>query len=294
MKIGFIGLGAMGSAMASVLVKAGHEVTVWNRSPQAAQPLAELGARVAATPAEAAAGAEAVLSMLANDQAVREALLAGGVLEAMPKGAVHVNHATISMALVGELVRLHEAHGLGYVAAPVFGRPPVAAEGKLTIAVGGRPAAVAKVQALLDALGAKVWPAGDKPENAAIVKIAGNFMIAAAIESMAEATTLTRAYGVSAADFIGLMGSTLFAAPIYQNYGKLIAEERFSPPGFALALGHKDIGLGLAAGEAARVPMPFAGVLRDNLLEAIAAGAGELDLSALAQVAARRARLDER
>jgi 3-hydroxyisobutyrate dehydrogenase-like beta-hydroxyacid dehydrogenase len=293
MKVGFIGLGAMGSAMASNLIAAGHSVTVWNRSEAACAPLASLGAKVASTPDRAAQG-DVLCSMLANDQAVREVFLEHALLDAMDRGMVHVNHATISVALAQELAQAHEERGLAYVAAPVFGRPDMAAAAKLNILAAGAPAAIEKVQPLLQAMGSKVWPMGDAPERANVAKIAGNFMLASAIESMAEATALTRAYGVGAADFLEVMTNTLFAAPAYQGYGRLIAEQRFKPAGFALPLGYKDVGLALAAGDAARVPLPFAGVLRDSLLEALAAGDEELDWSALALVAARRAHLDER
>jgi 3-hydroxyisobutyrate dehydrogenase-like beta-hydroxyacid dehydrogenase len=293
MKVGFIGLGAMGSAMASNLIAAGHAVTVWNRSEAATEPLASLGAKVART-ADRAAQAEVLCSMLANDQAVREVILDSGLLDAMDRGVVHVNHATISVALAQQLADEHEKRGLGYVAAPVFGRPDMAAAATLNIVVAGKASAIDRVRPLLEAMGSRLWPLGEAPERANVAKIAGNFMLAAAIESMAEATALTRAHGLSAADFLEVMTSTLFAAPAYQGYGKLIAEQRFKPAGFALSLGYKDVGLALAAGDAARVPLPFAGVLRDAMLEALAAGDAELDWSALALVAARRAHLDDR
>jgi 3-hydroxyisobutyrate dehydrogenase-like beta-hydroxyacid dehydrogenase len=230
--------------------------------------------------------------MLANDQAVREVFLEGGVLDEMDRGTVHVNHATISVALARELTQEHERRGLGYVAAPVFGRPDMAAAARLNIVVAGHPGTVESVRPLLEALGSRLWPVGDAPERANVVKLAGNFMLASAIESMAEASALTRAHGVSAADFLEIMTSTLFAAPAYQGYGRLIAEERYAPPGFALPLGLKDVNLALAAGEAARVPLPFAGVVRDALIEALAGGGEGLDWAALAQVAARRAHIE--
>jgi len=293
MNIGFIGLGAMGGAMAANLLKAGHAVPVWNRSVAATEPLAGLGAVVAKTPAEAARG-EAVLSMLANDRAVREVILGGGVLDAMAAGTVHVNHATVSVALAKELAQAHAERGVAYVAAPVFGRPDVAAAARLDILVAGPGEAIERVRPLLEAMGSKLWPLGEAPERANVAKIAGSFMLAAAIESMAEASALTRAHGISAADFLAVMTGTLFAAPAYQGYAKLIAERRFKPAGFALPLGYKDVGLALAASDAARVPLPFAGVLRDSLLEALAAGDEDVDWSVLSQVAARRANLDER
>jgi 3-hydroxyisobutyrate dehydrogenase-like beta-hydroxyacid dehydrogenase len=293
MKVGFIGLGAMGSAMASNLVAAGHAVTVWNRSQAATEKLASLGAKVASTPDRAAQG-EVLHSMLSNDQAVREIFIDGGLLDVMAPGTVHVNHATISVALAKQLAEEHAKRGIGYVAAPVFGRPDVAAAGKLNILVAGQASVIEKVKPLLEVMGAKLWPMGDAPERANVVKLAGNFMIVTAIESMAEASVLARAYGVSTADFLELMTSTLFAAPVYQIYGKSMAEQRFTPPGFALPLGLKDVMLAQDAGYAAQVSMPLAGVLRDSLLEAIADGAESMDLSALARVSERRANLDRR
>ncbi len=291
MKVGFIGLGAMGSAMASNLVAAGHAVTVWNRSEAAAEPLLALGAKLARTPDRAVLG-DAVCSMLANDQAVRAVFLDSGLLDAMDPGTVHVNHATISVALAQELTEAHASRGIDYVAAPVFGRPDAAAAAKLNIVAAGKQVAIDKVRPLLDAMGTKVWSMGEEPVRANVVKIAGNFMLASAIETMAEASTLAHAYGVGTADFLEVMTSTLFAAPAYQGYGKLIAERRFSPAGFAMPLGLKDVGLALSAGEGRRVPLPFAGVLRDGFLDALAHGGAELDWSALALVAARRAGLD--
>ncbi|HZX70179.1 MAG TPA: NAD(P)-dependent oxidoreductase [Rhodanobacter sp.] len=293
MKVGFIGLGAMGSAMASNLIAAGHLVTVWNRSSEACAPLASLGAKVASTPDRAAQG-DVLCSMLADDHAVRAVILDSGLLDSMDRGTVHVNHATISVALARELAAAHAERGLGYVAAPVFGRPEAAAAAKLNILVAAKATLVEQVRPLLEAMGSRIWPLGEAPERANVAKIAGNFMLASAIESMAEATALTRAHGVSAADFLEVMTSTLFAAPAYQGYGKLIAGQQFKPAGFPLPLGLKDVSLALAAGEAARVPLPFAGVLRDSLLEALAAGDADLDWSALSMVAARRAHLDER
>ena len=293
MKVGFIGLGAMGSAMASNLIKAGHEVTVWNRSPGPTEPLASLGAKVVKT-ADRAAQGEVLFSMLANDQAVRSVFVEGRLLDGMDQGTVHVNHATISVALAREMAEEHSQRGLDYLAAPVFGRPDVAAAGKLNILVAGKPHVIERVRPLLDVMGSRIWPLGEAPERANVVKIAGNFMIGAAIESMAEASALTRAHGVSAADFLEVMTNSLFATPAYQGYAKLIAESRYTPAGFALPLGYKDIGLALAAADATRVPLPLAGVLRDSLLEALSTGDEDVDWSIMAQVAARRAHLDER
>jgi 3-hydroxyisobutyrate dehydrogenase-like beta-hydroxyacid dehydrogenase len=231
--------------------------------------------------------------MLANDKAVREVILDSGLLDAMDPGTVHVNHATISVELARVLAEEHAKRDLGYVSAPVFGRPDVAAAGKLNILAAGKISAVQKVQPLLEAIGAKIWPLGEEPEHANIVKIAGNFMLVTAVESMAEASALTRAHGVSAGDFLEIMTSTLFASPVYQGYGKSIVEQRFKPAGFTLPLASKDIGLALEAGTSRHVPLPFASLLRDSLLEAVAQGDEDLDLASLSLVAARRANLGD-
>jgi 3-hydroxyisobutyrate dehydrogenase-like beta-hydroxyacid dehydrogenase len=293
MKIGFIGLGAMGKGIAAQLVKAGHEVVVWNRSRGAVDELVAAGA-IAADSATTAAKAGMLHTMLADDGALRAVLYDGGVLDALPRGAAHVNHATISVALAKELAAAHRARGVDYVSAPVFGRPDAAAAGKLHVLVAGDAAAVERVMPQLTAIGHSLWPFGEAPERANVAKIAGNFMIASAIETMAEATTLTRAHGVEARDFLDMITGTLFAAPVYKTYAGLIAERRYSPAGFGLRLGYKDASLTLAAAHDMQVPMPTAGVLRDAFLDALANGDGDLDWSALADVAARRAHLDKR
>lgn len=288
MQIGFLGLGGMGSAIAQRLLDAGHEVHVWNRTSAVVQLLVAKGA-VGAESAAAAATCPVVFSMLADDAALDAVLTDSGALAAMPTGTVHVNMSTVSVDCTRRLVASHAARGVGYVAAPVFGRPDAAAAGKLHVLAAGASDAMARVSPLLEAVGQRVWPFGDDPVRASAVKLAGNFMLAAAIESMAEAGTLAQAHGVTPTDFLALMTETLFAAPAYRTYGALIAERRFEPAGFRLRLGFKDVRLALAAGDAAAVPMPFASVLRENFLDALAHGAGELDWSALSEVSARRA-----
>ena len=237
----------------------------------------------------AAAAQPVVFSMLADDAAVEAVLEQDGALAAMAAGAVHVNMATVSVACTRRLVEAHAARGVGYVAAPVFGRPDAAAAGKLHVLAAGAPDALARVQPLLEAIGQRMWPFGADPARANAVKLAGNFMLAAAIEAMAEASVLAQAHGVAPADFLGLMTQTLFASPAYQSYGALIAAQRYQPAGFRLRLGLKDVRLVQQAADAAAVPMPVAAVLRDNFLDAIAHGAAEKDWSALAEVSARRA-----
>jgi 3-hydroxyisobutyrate dehydrogenase-like beta-hydroxyacid dehydrogenase len=289
MDVGFIGLGRMGKAMAANLLRAGHTLRVWNRSRGAALELEPLGAHVAAQAAEAAAGAEVLMLMLADDAATRAVLIEQGVLERLPRGAVCVNLSTVSVAAAQELSRLAAERGVGYLAAPVFGRPEVAAAAKLNIVVAGDAAAVERVRPVLEAIGERIWPVGAQPERANVVKLAGNFMIASALETMGEAAALARAHGVTARQLLEILTSTLFAAPVYQGYGRLIAEQRYTPAGFSLALGLKDVRLALQAGEAAHVPMPFASVLRDRFLEAVAAGESDHDWSSIAELSARHA-----
>lgn len=286
MDIGFIGLGSMGHAMVANLIKAGHTVRVWNRSPGPAEQAATLGATVVATPAEAFAG-DAVLSMLADDKAVRQVIL-GDALPAATPGLVHVNLSTISVALATELAEAHAQHGVDYVAAPVLGRPDVAAAGKLNIIAGGAPAVVARVQPLFDAIGQRTWPVGEAPRANAI-KLAVNFMLGAAIEATAEATALAAAHGFAAGDFIELISSTVFPGPVYQGYGTRIANNDYEPAGFKAQLALKDLNLAISAAGDVHAPMPLASVVRDHLLEAVAEGSGDSDFAVLGKLARRRA-----
>lgn len=288
MEIGFLGLGAMGAAMAANVLKAGHQLRVWNRSAGPVETLMALGAQAAASPA-GAFNADIVCSMLADDAAVRAVVLESGALQNARPGTVHVNFATISVALAGELAEAHRKAGVGYVAAPVFGRPNVAAAAALQIVAAGDAGAIDRVQPLLDRLGEKTWRVGTMPHHANIVKIAGNFMIAGAVEALGEASALVEAYDVAAPQFIDLMTATIFACPVYKNYGPQIRDRRYEPPGFALKLGLKDVRLALQAGDSAAVPMPLASVARDNLLDAIAHGDGNRDWAAMAEVSRRRA-----
>jgi 3-hydroxyisobutyrate dehydrogenase-like beta-hydroxyacid dehydrogenase len=285
--VGFLGLGAMGRPMAGNLIQAGHRLRVWNRSPRAAEELARKGAEAVAKPREAFG--EVLISMLADDTAVREVVLDSGMLDRAAGGGIHVNMATISVALTEELSEEHHRRGLHYIAAPVFGRPEAAAARQLNIVAAGEGAALDRVQPLLDAMGQRTWRLGAEPKEASAAKLAGNFLIAAAIECMGEAVVMVERYGVRPAAFLEILGNTLFAAPVYRNYGALIADRRYEPAGFRLELGLKDVRLALAAAESARTPMPVASLLRDHLLEAVAQGDGQRDWSALAEVARRHA-----
>ncbi|MFG1424703.1 NAD(P)-dependent oxidoreductase [Roseixanthobacter glucoisosaccharinicivorans] len=287
MKIGFIGLGRMGEAMAANLLKAGHAVSVYNRSPAKADALVAAGAVRAASIAEACQG-EAVLTMLADDKAVEHVVLGdGAVLESLPKGALHISHSTISIALSERLAKAHAQAGQDYVAAPVFGRPEAAAAAKLFVVAAGAPEAVARCAPLFEAMGQRTFVLSEQPEAANVVKLSGNFLIASVIEALGEAMALVGKAGIDKSEYLELLTSTLFGAPVYRTYGALIAEERFSPAGFAAPLGLKDVSLALAAGEALRVPLPLASLLRDRFLSLLAQGGEDLDWSAVGGLALR-------
>ena len=293
MKVGFIGLGQMGSAMATNLIKAGHDVTVYNRSRDKAEALAAEGAKVAATVAEACGG-EAVFTMLAHDDALSAVVHGdGGVLASLGKGAVHISASTISVAMSERLTREHAAAGQHFVAAPVFGRPEAAAAAKLFVAAAGAPDAIQTVTPLFDAIGQRTFVLGEEPKAANLVKLSGNFLIASVIESLGEAMALVEKGGVDRHAYLDLLTSTLFNAPVYKTYGGLIADRKFQPAGFAAPLGQKDIRLALAAGEALNVPLPLASLLRDRFLNLLAHGGEELDWSAIGALAAKDAGLVE-
>jgi 3-hydroxyisobutyrate dehydrogenase-like beta-hydroxyacid dehydrogenase len=290
MDVGFIGLGAMGSGMAAELIKAGHKVRVWNRSRGPAEKLAKAGAVVVERPQDAFQG-DAAITMLADDDAIASVILEGGVLEHARRDLVHIVTATISVGFAQRLEKLHADLGLAYVAAPVMGRPDVAAAGELNILVAGDAAHIRRVQPLLDAMGKTTWPIGSAPHQANVAKLAANFMLASAIEAMAESIALARRHGVDPKKLIEIFTGTLFAAPAYKIYGPAILDGGFKP-GFRLVLGLKDVRLALAAGEQVGAPMPFASVLRDNFVDAIAHGDADKDWSAVSKVASRRAGLE--
>ncbi len=292
MKIGFIGLGQMGSPIARNLMKAGHELTVYNRTRSKAE---SLGARVANTPADAAREAEIVITMLADDDAVKEVVFgADGLANTLRPGSIHVSMSTISVALSQQLAAEHAEHKQGYVAAPVFGRPQAAEEAKLFVVVAGKPEAVKKCEPLFAVVGQRTFVMGDEAPKANVVKLSGNFLIASVIESLGEALSLVRKYDIDPEKYLEMLTSTLFTAPVYKTYGDLIVNEKFEPAGFRLKLGLKDVRLAMAAAEAQAVPMPVASVIRDHALEGVANGMGDKDWSSLAQVVSKNAGLNGR
>jgi 3-hydroxyisobutyrate dehydrogenase-like beta-hydroxyacid dehydrogenase len=291
--IGVIGLGGMGSGIASRLLEAGRRVSVYNRTASAADALVARGARRAGTPADAVEPGGVAVTMVANDDAL-EAVTAGegGFLDKLGRGGVHVSMSTISAALARSLAERHEARGSAFVAAPVFGRPDAAASGKLWILQSGPAEAKARVRGpVLDAISQGIFDIGTAPDAAPVGKIAGNFLIASAIEAMGEAFALLEKSGADPRVFHQMMSGTIFACPIYANYGRFILDRAFAPPGFKLTLGAKDVGLALAAGTETRTPLPLAGLLRDRFLTAMAQGRSDLDWTAITLNAAADAGL---
>jgi 3-hydroxyisobutyrate dehydrogenase-like beta-hydroxyacid dehydrogenase len=293
MKVGFIGVGRMGTAMARNLMKAGHNVLAWDVSAASLERIKHDGAAVAGSAGEAFSG-DAVISMLPNDAAMRATFIAGDVLPAGSSNPpIHINMATASVDCASDLAEAHAAKGVPYLSATVYGRPEMAAERNLNILAAGDPALIQKVQPLFDAVGKKTWNLGSDPRNSNIAKIAGNLMVACMLEAMGEAAALARAYKMSPETVLETIVGSIFDVPVYRIYGGLIGRRQFEPAGFDLRLGLKDAKLALYAAEEVNLPLPFASVLRDNYLDALAHGDEKKDWSAISQVAMRRASLEK-
>jgi 3-hydroxyisobutyrate dehydrogenase-like beta-hydroxyacid dehydrogenase len=289
MKVGFIGLGQMGSGMAGNLLKAKHEVSIYNRTAGKTENLVRLGANA---PGEISmvSMSDAVITMLANDAAVEDVVFGNsGVLKSLPINAVHISCSTISVTLSKRLAEAHQAAGQHFLAAPVFGRPDAASAGKLFVVVAGKAGIIESCMPLFEAIGQRTFVMSETPEAANLVKLSGNFLIAAVIEALGEAIALIGKGGVDRQAYLELLTSTLFNAPVYKTYGRLIVDDKFEPAGFAASLGQKDIRLALAAAEALAVPMPLAGLIRDRFLTLVALGGETLDWSAIGALAARDA-----
>jgi len=292
MQIGFLGLGRMGAAIAANLVRARHDVAVWNRSPEKAGPLVKAGATLAASPKAAASGRDVVFSMLADDAAL-SAVLSGddGVLAGLKPGALHVSMSTIAVAMADSVAARHAEHRQHFLAAPVFGRPDAAAAAKLYVVAAGPLADLETAKPLLTSISQRIFHVGEAPSAANLVKLCGNFMILSSIEAMAEAMVLSAKGGVPKATLLDVLTGTLFDAPVFRTYGAILAEEKFRPAGFAAPLGLKDMRLAGEAAEGKRVPMPLLSVLRDHLLQTIATEGEDIDWSGIGRSVARNAGL---
>ncbi len=293
MDAALVGIGRMGSGIAKSLLRAGHRIVVYNRTPERVEPLRALGASVAPSVKEACR-TEVLFTMVADDTAL-EALVfgEGGILASLPRGSAHISLSTISVALSDRLAAAHAKEGQGYLAAPVFGRPEAAEAGRLAVVAAGEDALVQKCRPLFNAMGPRLFFVGDRPSQANVVKLSGNFLIATVLESLAEVLTFARKSGVDAGALMEFLTSSLFNAPVYKVYGELIAESRHEPAGFLLPLGLKDVRLVLQAAEAVNVPMPIASVLRDRFLTAMARGNQDKDWSVIGRVAAEDAGLTQ-
>jgi 3-hydroxyisobutyrate dehydrogenase-like beta-hydroxyacid dehydrogenase len=294
MKLGFIGLGNMGLPMAGNLLNAGHDLIVYNRTRSRAEELEARGARVAESPRGAATSVDVLITMLADDAAVEGVMFGDqGAILGLSRSAIHVSMSTIGHALSHRLAAEHEAKGQVYIAAPVFGRPDAAQAAKLWIVAAGPAEALERCRPLFEAMGQGLEIVGEEPAKANVVKLAGNFLLASAIEAMGEAFALVRKHGVDPQRFLEIVNGRLIRSPVYENYGNLIARGRWEPAGFKLRHGLKDIRLALAAAEAVTAPLPLASLIRDHYLSAVARGWGDIDWAALARLSALNAGIAE-
>jgi 3-hydroxyisobutyrate dehydrogenase-like beta-hydroxyacid dehydrogenase len=293
MNVGFIGLGKMGQGMTRRILGGGHDLSVYNRTSEKAADLAGAGATIATSIADVCRGRDVVITMVADDTAVKEVTLGqGGIRESLRAGAVHLCMGTHSVAAVQTLAKAHEGARQRMVSAPVLGRPDAAAAGQLGIVAGGPADAVKECEPLFQLLGRRTFEAGAKPEGAAAIKLTNNFVLGAAIEAMAEAFSLVRKYGVMPQILFDVMTDALFAAPAYKIYGKIMVDESYDKAGFMTLQGLKDLNLVLAAADQVRVPMPSANNVRDRLLGAVAHGDGEKDWAVIAREQARASGLE--
>ena len=291
LSVGFLGLGQMGSGIASRLLGAGHDVIVWNRSPGKAAELESTGARVAASVAEACQGQVVVVTMMADDGAL-EAIV-DEVLGALTPGAIHLMMGTHSAEMTRLIAEKHAEAGQELVAAPVIGRPQVAAAGQLGIITAGSPVALQRCAPLFQAVGRQTFDAGSDPVGAAVMKLANNFALGCAIEAMAESFALVRAYGIPAQALHEVFMNGMFrGSSVYAGYGQRMIDEAYEPAGFRTQLALKDSDLIRAAAEAKAVPLPIAVVCRDTLVASIEHGDGDRDWAVVARERARAAGLE--
>ena len=294
MQIGFVGLGPMGEPMATRLIQAGHSLRVFNRTASRADALVEAGAYRATTPAEAARDSEVVFTMLANDDVTEHLVLGSdGVASGLGPDCVHVSCSTISPALSTRMDQAHRERGQLYASAIVLGRPPAAKAGELFIVQAGSLAARTRIAEPLAQLGQRIFDLGDDPAHANLVKLSLNFLILSTIEQMSEMFALNEKGGVAPSALFEIMTNSFFNAPVHRNYGKLIIEQKYEPPGVAVPLAAKDTRLLLAAAEALAVPLPMASLLRDRFLAMTAKGEAGLDFVALSKRVRDDAGLDQ-
>jgi 3-hydroxyisobutyrate dehydrogenase-like beta-hydroxyacid dehydrogenase len=288
MRVGFVGLGRMGSGMAGRILEGGHDLVVYDVIAQNTATAAAAGARVATSLAELCAGRDVVVTMLAEDAAVHAVVFAeGGVRDSLPQGAIHLAMGTYGIGTIRELAAAHAAAGQTLVAAPVLGRPDLAASGQLGIVIAGPADALARCEPLFAVIGRLAFQAGTNPESASAIKLANNLVLLCAIQAMGEAFSLVRKYDVQPQVLYDVMTEGLFSAPAYKVYGKIMVDESYARAGSTIALNLKDANLIIGAGDLARVPLPSGNTFRDRLLSAIAHGDADKDVAALALEQAR-------
>jgi 3-hydroxyisobutyrate dehydrogenase-like beta-hydroxyacid dehydrogenase len=280
MRVAFLGLGAMGMPIAANIAQAGHDMVLWNRSRKELRGFDHSAPLLATSPAEAVCDVDAAITMLADDQAVEAVVLQQGVLDALPEAAVHVSMSTIGLATAQRLAEAFASRQRGFVAAPVLGRPDIAAQGGLWVVAAGEAKALAKVRPLLESVGRGVTEFGAVPWHANLAKLGNNLMLAAMLETFGEVNALMRKGGVEPSRFLQAVNS-LFQSPVYANYGAMAVERRFEPPLFKAPLGLKDVRLALRASEALSVPLPIAALAQQSLENAIAHGGADKDWSVM-------------
>ena len=281
-KIAFLGLGNLGTPIAESLIKAGYELTVWNRTVSKAEPLVKLGAKAVDNAIDAVETGGIVISVLADDSVVEE-VFNMELVEKLGKGGLHISMSTISPETSRQLSQIHDWYEATYIAAPIFARPEAVVAGVGNIAISGKAAAKEIATPILQGFVKGIYDFGEDPGAANVVKLAGNFMIAASLEMMGEAFTMAEKNGISRQSIYEMLTQTLFAAPIFQNYGKFVANNVYEPVAFKLALGLKDINLTLQTASDVHVPMPMADLIRNRFISALAKKRENLDWSALAQ-----------
>lgn len=280
-KIAFLGLGNLGMPIAESLLEAGYELIVWNRTASKAEPLAKLGATIVEDPMEAIIPGCIVFSVLADDAAVEE-IFSMELVEKLGKDGVHVSMSTISPETSRQLSQIHEWYGAHYVASPIFARPEAVRAKVGNICLSGNADAKERIKPIVQSFVKGVFDFGDEPGAANVIKLAGNFMIACSLEMMAEAFTMAEKNGISRQSIYEMLTSTLFAAPIFQNYGKIVAQHAYEPVAFRFPLGLKDINLTLQTASDVNAPMPFADIIKNRFISGLAKGRENLDWGALA------------
>ncbi len=294
MKVGFVGLGRMGQGMAGRILDAGHDLLVSDPTPGQTDKLVSGGARTVDSPAAATVGRDVVISMLPSD-AILAAVLEGegGLINGMSVDCIHLAMGTHGIPAINRADELHKSAGHAFIACPVLGRPDLAAQGLLNLVPGGPAAAIDKVRPLLEVLGQRNIEVGESPQASTAVKIANNFVLGCAIETMGEAFALVEKLGVKREQFLDVMLKGLFGAPAYEVYGKMIVDRDWEGRGATAVIGLKDANLALEAAETANVPLPSTHIWRDYLIKAIERGEGHLDWAVMAKEQARASGLED-